>query len=460
VKIYDVAIVGAGVVGCAIARELAAYELDIALVEARDDVGDATSKANTAILHTGFDAAPGTLESRLVSRGYAMLAKYAGETGIAVEPVGAVLVAWDDGQLAALPGLRDKATRNGYRAAELAGQDAVRHDLPALGPDALGGMTVPGESIIDPWSTTLAFAYDAHARGVGLWLGARVGSVTAGPEATTLHTTRGDVAARWVINAAGLGADVIDALFGHRRFTVTARRGELIVFDKAARPLAPKIVLPVPTARGKGVLISPTVFGNVMLGPTSEDLPDRADTSTSEAGLTSLLEKGRRIMPALLDEEITTSYAGLRAATEHGDYVVEVDAGQRYACLGGIRSTGLTASMSIAEHLRDLLDTAGLALRPRAELPPPAQVPMLGEAFARPYQKDELIRTDPEYGRIVCFCERATRGEIRDALAAPVPPRDLNGLRRRTRVMMGRCQGFFCGAEVTRLFEQSTGTEA
>ncbi|TDD53531.1 FAD/NAD(P)-binding oxidoreductase [Nonomuraea terrae] len=457
-RIHDVAVIGAGVVGCAVARELAAYELDVALVEARDDVGDATSKANTAILHTGFDAAPGTLESRLVPRGYALLSRYAGETGIAVEPTGAVLVAWDDDQLAALPGLRDKAVANGYHAAELVGPDFVYGTVPALGPGALGGMTVPGESIIDPWSTTLAFAYDALARGVGLRLGTRVEAVESGPEFTVLRTSRGDIAARWVVNAAGLGADVIDGHFGHRRFTVTARRGELIVFDTAARPLAPKIVLPVPTSRGKGVLISPTVFGNVMLGPTSEDLPDRTDTSTSEAGIASLLEKGRRIMPSLLEEEITTSYAGLRAATEHGDYVVDVDAGKRYACLGGIRSTGLTASMSIAEHLRDLLDTAGLPLKPRAGLPPPVRVPVLGEASARPYQNDELIRRDAEYGRIVCFCEKVTRGEVRDAFAAPIPPRDLNGLRRRTRATLGRCQGFFCGAEVGRLFDEATGT--
>lgn len=448
---YDIAIIGGGVVGCAVARELAGYDLSVALIEARGDVGDATSKANTAILHTGFDAVPGSLESTMVARGYALLSAYAKATGIPVEHTGALLVAWDSDQLAVLPKLQEKAVKNGYAKCEIVGSDEVYRRVPDLGPGALGGLTVPDESIICPWTTPLAFATEAKARGVEFYLDCRVESVEAGADTTVLRTSSGDITTRWVINAAGLGGDVIDRMLGFDRFTIVPRRGELFVFDKLTRPMANTIVLPVPTEKGKGVLISPTIFGNVMLGPTSENLVDRTDTSTSEDGFAFLLDKGSRLMPSLIGEEVTASYAGLRASTEHIDYVVDIDAKQRYLLLGGIRSTGLTASMALAEHSRELLAEAGLLLTARAELPEPPRMPNIGEAFARPYQRGDLIESDPEYGRIVCFCERVTRGEIRDALASSIPPSDLDGLRRRTRALMGRCQGFFCGAEIDEM---------
>lgn len=452
----DVVVIGAGVVGCAVARELAGREVTVALVEARGDVGDATSKANTAILHTGFDASPGTLESTLVARGHALLSGYAAVVGIPVERTGAVLVAWTPDELAALPELRDKALRNGYEDCELVDAMSVYRLVPALAPGVLGGLLVPGESIICPWTTTLAYATEALARGARLLLGHRVTSIEVRVDRTAVRTTAGEVSARWIVNAAGLGADVIDRMLGHERFTVVPRRGELLVFDKLARPLVDRIVLPVPSAKGKGVLVSPTIFGNVMLGPTSENLVDRSDTSTSQEGFGFLISKGMAIMPRLLDEEVTAGYAGLRAATEHPDYVVEVDPEQRYVVLGGIRSTGLTASMALAERACDLIEGAGLRLPAKATVAEPPRMPNLGEAFPRPYQRVDLIEHDPDYGSVVCFCERVTRGEIRDALRSPIPPCDLDGLRRRTRALMGRCQGFFCGAEVDSLLRDET----
>ena len=455
--VFDVAVIGAGLVGAAIARQLSGYELSVAMVEARDDVGDGTSKANTAILHTGFDATPGTLESRLVHRGYHLLSDYARATGIPVEHTGAILVAWDAEQLDALPGLRAKAEKNGYHESELIPADEIYRQLPHLGPGALGGLSVPDESIICTWTTNLALATEAVLRGATLLREHRVTAVDAADGVTTLHTSAGDVRARWVINAAGLGGDVIDAMFGHHRFTITPRRGELLVYDKQSRPLADKIVLPVPTSRGKGVLISPTIYGNVMLGPTSEDLTDRGNTATSEPGFEFLLGKGRQLMPELLEEEVTASYAGLRAASSHPDYLIEIDDAQSYVVVGGIRSTGLTAGLAIAEYVDDALRAGGhLTATPRTELPEPPRMPNIGEAFTRPYQDAERIAADPAYGRIVCFCERVTAGEIRDTLCSPIPPRSLNGLRRRTRAQNGRCQGFFCGAEVDDLLNART----
>jgi glycerol-3-phosphate dehydrogenase len=448
---FDVAVVGAGLVGAAIARHLGGTSLSTVLVEARDDVGDGTSKANTAILHTGFDARPGTLESRLVARGYHLLGQYAAATGIPVERTGALLVAWDDEQLAALPGLRDKAVRNGCTGCSIVDSGQVYREVPALAPGARGGLTVPGESITCTWTTNLALATDAVRRGVTLLRGHRVTAVRDDGTHTWLGTGPGAIGARWVVNAAGLGADVLDRLFGFERFTVTPRRGELLVFDKLARAKAPRIVLPVPSSAGKGVLISPTIYGNVMLGPTAEDLRDRTATGTSEAGFAFLRAKGAALMPSLLDEEVTAAYAGLRAAIDADDYLIDVDERRRYVLAGGIRSTGLTACLAIAEHVVSLLPFADLAERPG--LPPPPRMPNLGEAGVRPFADAAAIERDPEYGRIVCFCERVTRGEIRDAYASPIPPATVDGLRRRTRAMNGRCQGFFCGAEVAALHE-------
>jgi len=451
---YDVVVVGAGIVGSAIARMLGGYAHRVALIEGRDDVGDGTSKANTAILHTGFDAKPATLESRLVARGYRLLSDYAARTGIPVERAGALLVAWTDEELAALPGLQAKAVDNGYNRCEIVDAAEVYQRVPHLGDGALGGLTVPDESITCTWTTNLALATDAVARGVTLHTAARVSGVTVSGDHTVVHTSRGEITTTWLVNAAGLGADYLDQSFGYNRFHVTPRRGELLVYDKLARRLVDTIVLPVPTAVGKGVLVSPTIYGNVMLGPTAEDLTDRTETGNSEQGFDFLLDKGRRLMPELLDEEITATYAGLRAATEHSDYLIDVDTAQRYVLVGGIRSTGLTSGLAVAEYVEQCLADEDALPAAKPELPEPPRMPNLGEAFLRPYQDARRIADDPAYGAVVCFCERVTAGEIRDTFATLIPPTTPEGLRRRTRAMNGRCQGFYCGAEVASLAER------
>ncbi|MEU5220345.1 FAD-dependent oxidoreductase [Streptomyces sp. NPDC020807] len=450
---YDVVVVGAGVVGCAVARALARHPLRVALVEAANDVGDGTSKANTAILHTGFDAAPGTLEARLVREGHRRLGAYAREVGIPVEPLGALLVAWDAEQLAALPRLAEKAVRNGHRTTRILTADELRSREPHLAPGALGALAVPGESVICPWTTTLAYATQAVRSGVDLHLNCRVERVRTDASGHHLTTARGELRSRLLVNASGLYADAFDALMDRRDFTVTPRRGQLLVFDKFARALVRHILLPVPGPLGKGVLVSPTVYGNVMLGPTAEDLDDKTATGTTADGLAGLREQGGRILPALLDEEVTAVYAGLRAATGREDYRVAAHPGLGYVTVGGIRSTGLTASLAIAEHVLGLLADCGLDPGPERPLVP-LRVPNLGEAFPRPYRDAELISSDPEFGAIVCHCERVTRGEVRAAYASTIPPAGPEGLRRRTRARGGRCQGHFCGAELRALGEE------
>jgi glycerol-3-phosphate dehydrogenase len=442
----DVVIAGAGVVGAAIARELTRHRLDVTLIEAAPDVGAGTSKANTALLHTGFDSKPGSLESRLVARGYELLSEYAAAVGIPVERTGALLVAWDDDQLSDLEGIVERSRANGYSAIRRLSAPELYEREPSLGPGARGGLEVPDEALICPFTTPLAFATEAVLAGCELRRATEVTGVErlAGG-GFRVDTAAESLTARRLVNAAGLHSDELDRMLGYERFTVTPRRGELIVFDKLARQLVNHIVLAVPTRVSKGVLVAPTVFGNVMVGPTAEDVPDKRDTSSTEAGLEYLRQEAPRIVPRLLDYELTATYVGLRAATEHDDFQIHFDDG--YACVGGIRSTGLSASMAIAEHVRDGLE---LELEPRGDLSA-LRMPNIGEAFPRAYQRPELIASDPDYGRIVCFCERVTRGEIRDAFASPIPPVDLDGLRRRTRAHMGRCQGFYCGAQLARL---------
>jgi glycerol-3-phosphate dehydrogenase len=460
--VHDVAVVGAGVVGTAIARRLARYRLRCVLLEAGPDVGAGTSKANTAILHTGFDAKPGTREAALVRRGRELLLEDGPGLGIPIEQTGALLVAWTEAEVAALPGIADRARENGWADVLPVDRAELYRREPHLGPGALAALEIPGEGIICPWTPPLAFATEAVAGGVELRLASPVRAVrrvrSAGPERWVHELDAGGrpVRARWVVNAAGLAADEVDRLFGHDGFTVTPRRGELVVFDKLARPLLRHVLLPVPTATTKGVLVAPTVFGNVLLGPTAEDLDDKRDTATSPRGLAGLLAHGRRIVPELVDEEVTAVYAGLRAATEHGDYQLAVHPDERYACAGGIRSTGLTASLAIAEHLVGELGRAGLPLVPATAVER-VRLPNLGEAFLRPYQSAAAIAANPDHGHIICHCERVTRGELLDAMASPIPPSDLDGLRRRTRVLLGRCQGFYCAANVAALLAEATG---
>jgi glycerol-3-phosphate dehydrogenase len=450
-EIPDVTIIGAGVVGTAIARTLARYDLGIVLVDAANDIGTGTTKANTAILHTGFDAVPGSLESRLLRRGSVLLAGYAAQAGIPVERTGALLIAWTPEQRQALPGVAEKARQNGYASIRPVSADELYRREPHLGPGALAALEIPDESIICPWTTPLAYATEAVRAGVRLRLDSVVTGVRTEDGAHLIDTTRGPLRSRWLVNAAGLGGDRVDAMLDGGGFTIRPRRGELIVFDKLARPLLGSILLPVPTAQTKGVLVAPTVYGNVLLGPTAEDIEDRSDTATTAAGLAALLKAGAGIIPDLVGEQVTATYAGLRAATEHRDYQIRVDPGLRYACVAGIRSTGLSASLGIAEYVADQMAGAGLPLKARHGTVAPPVMPYIGQAGLRPYQDARRIAADPDYGRIVCHCERVTRGEIRDALSSAVPPADADGLRRRTRAMNGRCQGFYCAAAVSAM---------
>ncbi|MBL8078956.1 MAG: FAD-dependent oxidoreductase [Anaerolineales bacterium] len=451
-KIYDVAVIGAGAVGSAMARELSRYQLDVALIESNSDVGMGTSKASTAIWHTGYDAKPGSLEAKLLKRSYALMEKYLPEANIAHELLGGLLIAWNQEQFDKLPDLLKQAHDNGGFEVKIISADEIYQLEPHISKGALGGLFVPGEGILCTFSVPLAFAYQAVLNDVDLILNHPVKEVRQDGDTWILDDK---IHARYIVNAAGLFSDEINAIFGKSSFKVTPRRGQLIIYDKLARPLVNHVLLPVPTSKTKGVLISPTVYGNILLGPTAEDLPDKTATQTTADGLEMLIGKGREILPQLLDEEVTATYSGLRAATEHSDYQIEMDAALRYLCLGGIRSTGISAAMGIAEYGVDLLRDAGLNLKPKDEFKT-VKLPTIGQADIRPHQNVEMIARNASYAEIVCHCERVSRGELIDAMNAIIPANSLDALRRRTRASQGRCQGFNCHAALIKTLESDS----
>jgi len=441
--VYDLAVIGGGVVGCAVLRRFALAGANCVLLERGADILGGASKGNSAILHTGFDASPGSVELACMRAGYAEYLAIRERLNLPLVETSALVVAWTESERARLPEIVARAHANGIVDVREIGPDELRRREPNLGPGALGAVLVPGEHVIDPWSAPLAYAHQALANGGTIRRNAPVEGGAFDGERWTLQTPGGPVRARVVVNAAGLHGDLVEAICRPSPFTIRPRKGQFVVFDKPAAALLRAIVLPVPTERTKGVLVARTAFGNLLVGPTAEDQEDRETAAVEEGALRALIEKGRRILPALADHTVTATYAGLRPATETKDYRIEALPDRRWITVGGIRSTGLTAALGIAAHVHALYEAHFGALAGRAD-PVWTPVPNLTEGRDRPYQR-------PGCGEIVCHCELVTRAEIEAALTGPLPAGDLGGLKRRTRAMMGRCQGFYCSWRVAQL---------
>ncbi|MCC7049932.1 MAG: FAD-dependent oxidoreductase [Alphaproteobacteria bacterium] len=456
---FDVAIIGAGVVGCAVAREFSRYRLRTVLIEARSDLGDGASKGNSAILSTGSDTPFGTLENRLVTRGHERYRAEAPAMSLPILSVGSLTVAWNEQQATALAELHRATVAAGYADATLVDRAAIYRRVPELAPGAVAAVWEPEEAVVDPFSTPYAFALDAVANGVAYHPSSPVTAAVRDDAGWALATPGGTVLASLAINCGGLWGDRVDALAGLRDFAIRPRRGEFIVFDKSARELLDVILKPVPMPSYRGVLMAPTVFGNVLLGPTAEDIDDPEDWRVTCEGLGKLDTAARAVLPALLRHEVTATYCGLRPATERPEYRIRVHRDRRWITVGGIRSTGLSGSLGIAEHVAELAFDGLVRAERKADVVP-VRVPSLLEGGTRPWMDEARAARDPAYAEIVCHCEGVSLGEIRDALASPLPPRSLKALKRRTRAMFGRCQGFFCGARVQAAFEQSTARRA
>ncbi|WP_372055692.1 NAD(P)/FAD-dependent oxidoreductase [Tistrella mobilis] len=443
-EIFDVAIIGAGVIGCALARRFTLEGARVVLIEKAADVLDGASKGNSAILHTGFDAPPGSVEAACIAEGYREYLEIRARLNLPLLKTGALVVAWTDDEAATLPDLIAQARENGVDDVAPLTEAETRRLEPELGPGVRAAFRVPREYVIDPWSAPHAYLRQAVENGARLMTSAPVTAGTFDGRIWRVETPRGTVRAGLVINAAGLWGDrVDDLLIGATDFTIRPRKGQFVVYDKPAAALARHILLPVPNKVTKGIVVCRTAFGNLLVGPTAEEQEDRERAGLVPETLNALIRRGTEILPALKDHEVTAIYAGLRPATEFKDYRIRVEAAQRYVTVGGIRSTGLSSALGTAAHVHRL--TAGLLAghRPVAD-PVWPRMPMLAEDETRDWQC-------PGNGGVVCHCERVTRREIEAALDGPTGARSLAGLKRRTRVTMGRCQGFYCSQELAAI---------
>jgi glycerol-3-phosphate dehydrogenase len=440
---YDVAIIGAGVVGCAIFRRLAMGGARTVLIERGADILGGASKSNSAMLHTGFDAPPESLELACIRAGHAEYLAIHAQLNLPLLETGGLLVAWSEAERDRLPAIAAQAHQNSVTDVQLIDRAELLRRESNLAPAALAALVVPGEHVIDPWSAPLAYALQGLAHGGELRRRITVQGGDFDGSRWRLATSDGAIEARIVVNAAGLQGDIVEAIARPSPFQIKPRKGQFVVFDKPAARLIHASILPIPSERTKGVMLCRTVFGNLLVGPTAEEQEDRDDTSVDRTQLAALIEQGVRRLPALAQESVTATYAGLRPATQFKDYQIEAVPAQNWISVGGIRSTGLTGALGIAQHVAGLYaENFGLLSEPATPIWTP--VPNLAEHLPRPYQQ-------PGYGEVVCHCELATRTEIEAALSGPLPAGDLGGLKRRTRCMMGRCQGFYCSARVAEL---------
>ena len=443
---FDIAVIGGGVVGLAILRRFAMSGISCVLLEKDADILSGASKGNSALLHTGFDAPPKSLELQCIQAGYLEYLDIRQKLNLPLLETSALVVAWTEQELAALDAIVEKAHANNLQDVKLQSQTEIRIREPQISKAALGAVLVPGEHVIDPWSAPLAYAHQAMAHGAVIMRNAEVKGVEEANGEWRVANRAGDVFARVVINAAGLYGDHVEALVHEPSFTIKPRKGQFVVFDKPAAKLVRSIILPVPSERTKGVVVFRTIFGNLAIGPTAEETEERTNPSTDSATLEKLKARAIEIVPALKDIDVTAIYAGLRPATEHKDYVIEAHKNKNWITVAGIRSTGLTGSLGIAQHVAKLYTKHFGKFPKKLPVPIYTPVPNLAEQSIRPYMKG---------GEIICHCEWVTRGEIEAACTGPLPAGDLGGLKRRTRAMMGRCQGFYCGAEVTTMLEKA-----
>lgn len=450
----DIAIIGAGVVGSALAFEFSRRAVKTILIEARADPGDEASKGNSALMCTGVDTPAGTLERRLVRRGYERYMEEAPGLGLPVRKVGSITLSWSAEQTATLEKELAGAVSDGFERVEILAAREIYRRWPNFGPGIEAGLWVPDEAIVDPFSTPYAYVRYAVANGVDFrpnW------PVTAAARETggwTLTGPGGAIRARLVINAGGLRADRVESLAGFHDFTVRPRRGQYILLDKSARARHDVIAMPAPTPTTRGILITPTIFGNVLVGPTAEEVDDADDRNVTAAGLAQLRRAIEMMVPALAQEPVNTVFAGMRPATDRSAYQIIARPDAAWITVAGIRSTGLSGALGIAEYVAGLAVPDFIETRSRPACTP-IKVPDLSETSPRPWQDAALVAREPAYGEMICHCERITLGEITAALAAPVPPLTLKALKRRTRAMFGRCQGFYCGARVQKLFDEA-----
>ncbi|MCQ5146445.1 NAD(P)/FAD-dependent oxidoreductase [Enterocloster bolteae] len=448
----DIVIIGAGAVGCAIARELSKYKVNIVVVDKRDDVGGDASKSNSAIIHTGYDAVPGTLESQLVVAANPMYDQLTKDLDIPFERIGAILPAFNEEQFEKLASIKEKAFRNHVYDVEYLSKQEILEKEPELNKNVLGGLFIPRESIIDPFIFVQALAENANENGVDFLLNTEVTDIKVENGAIkTVETTGGIIAASFVINAAALHCDDIAAMVGKADYKVVARRGQFYILDKNTSCKVKNIVLPIPTKVTKGKLMTPTIHGNMLVGPTAEDLGDKVDVSTTTEGLDSIYEDVSKMIPNVNIRDTITQYSGLRPnRNPEGLHVDIYDDLKGYINLSGVRSTGLTLSISMGKYVAEKLKETGCELVFKEEYKTTRKgIPCFHQMSVS--EQEAIIKAEPAYGTIICRCETITEGEILNAINRPLGAKTVDAVKRRVRAGMGRCQSGFCGPKVIEI---------
>jgi len=453
-KTYDVIIIGAGIVGCLVARELSRYRLEILLLEKESDIGTGTTAANTAIVHGGYDPVPGSLKAAMNVAGNAMWDTLAGELNFAFERCGDYVVAIGPDELPRLEALLERGKHNGVPELTIIPGEEMRRREPNINPAVSGALHAPTGGICDPFAVTIAAAENAVMNGAQLMLETAFQDfVMAGQRIVAVKTNRGTFRCRWAVNAAGLYADdVMHRANVRPEFAITPRRGEYVILDKADVEIR-NVMFPVPTESSKGILVTTTTHGNAIVGPNSHEIDDKEDKSVTKAGLDEIWRGAEKLIPSVKQRHIIANFAGLRATgnaacTTPGvdynhDFIIEIpEEVGGLVNLAGIESPGLTSAPAIAQRVVELLNDAGEPLQMRKDWDPirPARPRFRNLS---PDEQSRLIARDPLYGRIVCRCETVMEGEIVAEIHAPVPAITYDALKRRTWLGTGRCQGAF-----------------
>ena len=451
---YDIAIIGAGVVGGMIADALAKYDLKLCILEKESDVAMGATRANSAIVHAGFDAKEGSLKARLNVRGSEMMKDVAARLGVKYQNNESLVVGFEH-ERAEVEAIYKRGLANGVKGLKLLEKDELHSLEPNLNKDLTCALLATTGAIVCPYELCLASVGNAMDNGAELMLDFEVSSIEKNDGSYTVTSADGrSVNTKYIINSAGVYSDKIAAMTGDADFTITPRRGEYMLLDKECGSFTQRTIFHTPSKMGKGILVSPTVDGNLLLGPTATDIQDKEDTSTTAEGFATIIDKASDNVANLPFNKVITSFCGLRSTGSTGDFIIKERAG--VITLGGIESPGLSSAPAIAEYVEQMLSDLKALGAAKADY----------KAERRPThyfrelsieKKNEVIKKNPAYGRIVCRCEGITEGEIIEALTTNPVARDIDGVKRRTRSGMGRCQGGFCSPTVVELIARELG---
>lgn len=452
---FDVAIIGCGVVGAGIAYELSHFRLSVAVVEKENDVACGTTKANSAIVHAGYDPKPGTKMARLNVEGSRMMQALCCRLNVRYQRIGSLVLALHDGDGEILRELLKRGKANGVADLQILTKEQTLQMEPELNPKLTGALYAPTAAIVDPWGLAIAMAQSAAANGVKLFLNSQVKKITEKGGCYRIQAGDHVLEAKYLVNAAGTCADKINDMVAKPFFRIVPVRGEYCVLDKSQGGCVHHTVFQTPGRFGKGVLISPTVDGNLIVGPTADPAEGPEDTAVTAEGLEKVVETALRSDAHVNFRESIRNFAGVRATADHfDDFLIEASPdAPRFVNAAAIKSPGLSSSPAIAGEVRRILESVGLVCRKKDSYVDYRRESLFKE-MTEAEKKDALAR-DPLYGRVICRCETITEGDIRSALRGPIPPVSIDGVKRRCNAGMGRCQGGFCGPRVHEILSRA-----